>query len=115
MGDLDLVGAGVDLEDLGVAGQLLDPELGHVPVAAEELHRLHGHLGGGLGRVELHGRGLGQGEALAGGRHLDVAEHQVLHVEPGHLHLGQLQLDQLEVPDGLAPQHAVLGVLAPTA
>jgi hypothetical protein len=27
VGDLDLVGAGVDLQDLGVAGELLDPEL----------------------------------------------------------------------------------------
>lgn len=55
VGDLDLVGAGVDLEDLGVAGELLDPVLGDVAVAAEELHRFHRHLRGSLGGVELHG------------------------------------------------------------
>src|ERR1700722_19481044 len=111
VGDLDLVGAGVDLEDLGVAGQLLHPELGHVPVTAEELHRLHGHLRRGLGRVQLHGRGLGQGEALAGPAQLDVAEDQVLDVQAGHLHAGQLELNELELGDGPLPEQAVLGVL----
>src|SRR5438067_13266608 len=33
LGDLDLVRAGIDLEDLGVAAQLLDLEFGHVAVA----------------------------------------------------------------------------------
>ena len=42
--DLDLVGAGVDLQHLGVAGELLDLVLGHVAVAAEELHRLERDL-----------------------------------------------------------------------
>ena len=46
VGDLDLVGAGVDLEDLGVPGELLDLELGHVAVAAVQLDGLHRHLGG---------------------------------------------------------------------
>ena len=49
VGDLDLVGAGVDLEHLGVAGELLDLELGHVAVAAVELHRLQRHLDRGPG------------------------------------------------------------------
>ena len=44
-------------------------------------------------------------------RHLDVAEDQVLHVEPGDLHAGQLELDELELGDGPLPQQAVLGVL----
>jgi hypothetical protein len=55
VGDLNLVGAGVDLEDLGITGELLDAVLGDVAVAAEELHRFHGHLRGSLGGVELHG------------------------------------------------------------
>ena len=46
VGDLDLVGPGVDLQDLGVAGQLLDLVLGHVAVAAEQLHGLERHLDG---------------------------------------------------------------------
>src|SRR4051812_19129057 len=37
---LDLVGALVDLGDLGVAHHALDRVLVHVPVAAEHLHRL---------------------------------------------------------------------------
>src|SRR5262249_61173719 len=41
---LDLVGAGVDLEDLGVARELLDLVLGHVPVAAEELDGFERHF-----------------------------------------------------------------------
>ena len=49
--------------------------------------------------------------ARAGRRHLDRAEHQVLDVEAGDLHAGQLVLDQLELADGLAELHPVLGVL----
>ncbi len=49
VGDLDLVGAGVDLEYLGIPGQLLNSEFGHVTVPTEELHRFHGHFGCGLG------------------------------------------------------------------
>src|SRR3954451_2041635 len=40
---LDLVGALVDLRDLGVAHVALDRVLGHVAVAAEYLHGLDGH------------------------------------------------------------------------
>ena len=48
---------------------------------------------------------------LAGRAQLNVAEHQVLHVEAGDLHAGQLELDQLEFGDGPFPQEPVLGVL----
>ena len=41
MGDLDLVGTGVDLQHLRVTSKLLDVELGHVAVAAVQLHGLH--------------------------------------------------------------------------
>ena len=78
---------GVDLEHLGVARQLLDLVLGHVAVAAEELHGLECDLGGRLRRVELPRRRLGQGQLLARALHLDLAEHEVLQVEPGDLHL----------------------------
>ena len=47
VGDLDLVGAGVDLQDLGVAGELFDPVLAHVAVAAEKLHGFERDLGRG--------------------------------------------------------------------
>jgi hypothetical protein len=100
----------VDHQRLGVPGQLLDAVLGHVAVAAEELHRFHRDLGGRLGGVELC-RGLGQRDGLAGALLLDGSEHHVLHVDPGDLHLGQLQLDELETADLLAPERAALGVV----
>ena len=67
---LDLVRAGVDLEDLGVPAELLHLELGHVAVAPEQLDGLERDLHGRLGRVELAGGGLGQVHALAVGHHL---------------------------------------------
>ncbi len=39
-----------------------------------------------------------------------MAEDKVLDVEPGDLHLGQFELDELAVADALTPQHAVPGV-----
>ena len=52
MGDLDLVGARVDLQHLRIAGQLLDPELAHVAVAAVDLDGFERHypkmLSGGM-------------------------------------------------------------------
>ena len=44
--DLDLVGAAVDLQHLGVATELLHLELGHVAVASKQLHRLERDLHG---------------------------------------------------------------------
>ena len=54
------------------ASQLLDLVLGHVAVAAEDLHGLERDLGGGAGAVQLHGRGLGEREADAGSRVMAV-------------------------------------------
>ena len=45
-----LVGAPADLEELGVARELLDAELAHVAVAAEDLDGLERALGGGAAR-----------------------------------------------------------------
>lgn len=44
VGDLDLVGSGVDLEDLCVTGKLLDAILGDVAVSTEQLHGFHGNF-----------------------------------------------------------------------
>ena len=79
---------------------------GHVSVAAEELDRLHRDVGGGRGCVELDRRGLRQRRQPAGPALFDRAEHHVADVDPGDLHLRELQLDQLELTDGLAPQLA---------
>src|SRR6266481_6003862 len=103
---LDLIRPGVDLQHLGVAAELLDLELGHVAVAAEELDGLEGDLHRGLRGVELARRRLGELHRLAGGGHLDQAEDEVLQVHPRDLHLGELQLDELELADRAAELHA---------
>src|SRR5436309_9978434 len=53
---LDLTGALVDLEQLGVAHQLLDRVLLDVAVAAEDLHRVGRHLHRGVGGEALRER-----------------------------------------------------------
>src|SRR5699024_6987076 len=42
---------------------------------------------------------------------LDGAEHHVLHVDARDLHFGELELDQLEAADRVAPQGAVLRIV----
>src|SRR5689334_18108266 len=96
---LDLVRPRIDLQHLGVAAQLLDLELGHVAVAAEDLHGLERDLDRRLRRVELARRRLGEGHRLPRGGHLDLPEHDVLEVHARDLHLRELQLDQLEFAD----------------
>src|SRR5882724_11955116 len=59
---LDLGGALVDLVQLGVAHQLLDRVFLHVPIAAEDLHRVGRDLHAGVRREALRVRGL-QGRA----------------------------------------------------
>ena len=111
MRDLDLVGATVDLKHLGVARELLDLVLGHVAVSTEELHGFERHLHRALGAVQLAGRRLREAHGLARTRQLDDAEHQVLDVHSRDLHLGELELDQLELTDGTPELHPGLGVL----
>src|SRR5438067_72086 len=91
--------------------QLLDLVLGHVAVAAEELHGLERDLDRRVRGVELHGRRLGQAGLTPVGQDLDVAEQQVLDVEAGHLHAGQLLLDELELGDGATELDPALGVV----
>ena len=74
------------------------------------LDRLGGHVHGGLGGVQFHRRGLRQAHLLAGGGHLDIAEHHVLQVGARHFHLRQFQLNQLVVADRAAELGAVTGV-----
>ena len=44
-------------------------------------------------------------------RRLDHPEQDVAHVHSGDFHVRQLELDELELPDLLAPQLALLGVV----
>ena len=98
---LDLVGAAVDLEHLRVAAELLDEVLGHVPVAAEELHGLQRDVHRRLGAVELARRGFGEAHGAALRGELDLAEDEVLHVHAGaKALLEQIAFDDLDVGYG---------------
>ena len=109
-GALDLVGALVDLKDLGIPHQLLHGVVLHVAVAAHDLNAVHGALHAGVGAEGLGNGGLhGKGQALV---------HQLSCVEvhlPGgldlNLHIRQHDLHRLEVGDGLTELLALLGVL----
>src|SRR5690606_30730606 len=103
----------VNFGDLGVAHQLLDAEVPDVPVPTVDLHRLHS---GAHGR--LAGQQLGHGDLLgvppAGAPALVVqdggpVDHQACSLNLGG-HVGQLELDGLEVGDGPAELLALLGV-----
>src|SRR5439155_3746023 len=89
---LDLIGALVDLGDLGVAHHALNRVLAHVPVAAEDLYRVGGDLHG-----DVTGEGLGHaGEVRhAGILRVDQARGLV-HEQPGRLdlhgHVGEHEL-----------------------
>ena len=111
MGDLDLVGAPVDLEHLGIAGELLDMAVGHVARTTEHLHRVQRNPKCLAGRVELHRRGFGQARLGTGIDSVDVVEDEVLDVQASDLHERQLVLDELEVPDRLPELHPVAGML----
>src|SRR5699024_4059233 len=110
----DLVGALVDLGDLGVAHHALHWEVTRVPGAAEELHRVGGDLHRHVRGVRLGGGGH-EAELLAtgGGAPLGVGGGGVDH-QPGglhlHLHVGQHELRALEVRDRPAELLALLGV-----
>src|SRR5512138_3685197 len=107
---LDLVRALVDLGDLGVAHEALDRELAGIAVAAEDLHRVGGHLHGGIGGQALRGRGLERG---AGDPVIDEAGGVVHDQARGvhrHRHVREHELDALELPDGLVEGAALAGV-----
>src|SRR2546427_11800162 len=61
---LDFAGAFIELRDLRIPEQLLDREVPHVTVAAEQLHRLRRDPHRGLGREQL-GHARLRREALA--------------------------------------------------
>ena len=107
---LDLVGALVDLGDLGVAHVLLDGVVLAVAVAAEELHRVGGHLHGGVGGEDLaHGGDL----VDIGGARVDDPRRVVDQLARGldlGGHVGEHELDRLVRHDGLAELTAVRGV-----
>ena len=107
---LDLVGALVDLGDLGVAHHPLEREVRRVAGAAEQLDRIgrdpHRHVGG----VALGGRAE-EGEVLVAA--LGLGGRDVDHLPRGlelHGHVGEHELDALEVGDPLAELLALLDV-----
>src|SRR5262245_31528855 len=106
---LDLRRALVDLHHARVAEVALDRVLLHVAVAAVDLDRLMRHPSGGFGGIEL-GDARGADEVAA-----HVLEPRGLPDEqPGRLdpalHLRELELDRLELRDGLAPGPPLLRV-----
>src|SRR5699024_7258004 len=107
---LDLVGARVDLRNLGIAHPALQREVLDVPGTTQQLDGVGGDLHGRVGGVALGGGaverqivvvtlGLGSGHVhhLAGGLQL-------------HGHVGEHELDTLEVGDGLTELLAFLDV-----
>src|SRR3990172_6653173 len=98
---LDLVGALVDLGDLGVAHVALDRKVPGVAVAAQDLHGVRGDLHGRVRGQALRDRGFHRGVGFAA-----VDERRrVVHGEPGGVggdgHVRQHELDALERGDRL--------------
>src|SRR3954451_17491684 len=107
---LDLVRALVDLRDLRVAHHPLHRVLVHVAVAAEHLHRLDGHRHGGVGGEQLGHRGpLAQARLAAVGHRARIVE-QLARRGGARLHVGELELDALEVVDRLTEGDALARV-----
>src|SRR5438093_2969101 len=108
---LDLVGALVDLRDLGVAYEALHRVLARVAVAAGDLHGVGGRAHGGVG-----GEALGHGRLQRGAGDAVIDQRGgVMHHEPRavhlHRHVGQHELHALEVGDGAVELPPLLGVL----
>src|SRR5262249_2015754 len=107
---LDLVGALVDLHDLGVPHEALHRELPRVTDTAEDLDCVGRDLHRRVRGKALRHRGL---EDRTGDAPVDQARH-VVHHEPGrvnlHRHVGEHELDPLERRDGLAELPALLRV-----
>ena len=107
---LDLVGALVDLGDLGVAHHPLEREVAGVAGAAEQLDRVGGDLHGDVGGEALGGRAE---EGQVGVAALGLGGGDVDHLARGlelHRHVGEHELDALEVGDVLAELLALLDV-----
>src|SRR6266545_4107762 len=107
---LDLGGALVDLVELGVAHQLLDGELFHVPVAAEDLHGIsrdfHADVRGEPLRVRRLER---RAHALVDHpRRLPAKQPRSFDLRR---HVGDQEVDALVHRDGHAELHALLRVL----
>src|SRR5690606_6100528 len=99
----------VDLSDACVAVVALDAVLRRVAVAAVDLDRRVRDAGAGLGGVQLRRRAL-QAVAYASVLQRCRAEsQQARSVELGR-HVAELELDGLELRDGLAKRVTLLGV-----
>src|SRR5579862_4449639 len=107
---LDLLGALVQLGDLGVAHHPLHGEVVGVTVPAEDLHRIGGH---GHGRVTGHELRDGSPTGRLGRPGLDLDARLVRELasrlDP-RVHVGEHRLDHLEVADPLAELLPVPGV-----
>ena len=107
---LHLVGALVDLGDLGVAHHPLDRVVAGVAVAAEHLDGVGGDLHRDVGGEALRG-GAEERQVLVAA--LGAAGGGVRHLAGGldlHAHVGEQELQALEVRDRLAELLALLGV-----
>src|SRR3954453_7393664 len=108
---LDLVRALVDLGDLRVAHHPLHWVLVDVAVAAEDLHRLDRHGHRGVRGEQLRHRGpLAETALAAVGDRARLVEQLAGGGGP-RLHVGELELDALEVVDRRAERDALLRVL----
>src|SRR3954451_5963908 len=108
---LDLVRALVDLRDLGVAHHALDRILVDIAVAAEHLNRLDRHRHRGVRGEQLrHRRPLAQA-AIVAVRHRARLVEQLARGGRSRLHVGELELDALQVVDRRAERRALPGVL----
>ena len=106
---LDLGRAFVQRGDARVAVQALDLVFAAEAVAAEDLHRLVGAEVRGLAREQLGHRALGAGGLTLGAQRRGLPHHQARRLDPA-AHVGDLELDRLEVGDGLAERDALVGV-----
>src|SRR3954454_564619 len=98
---LDLVRALVDLGDLRVAHHPLHRVLVDVAVAAEDLHRLDRHGHRGVRGEQLRHRGPPAEAALAAVGDRARLVEQLAGGGGPRLHVGELELDALELVDGL--------------
>src|SRR5262249_5696093 len=107
---LDLRGALVDLEQLGVAHQLLDRVLLDVAVAAEDLHRVRGDLHRGVGGEALRVRRLQRRPLALVEQPRRLPDEQPRRLDLGG-HVGDEEVDALVHRDRLLELDALLRVL----